>query len=145
MVKSGGQTWLLTMEEPLGGEGGGAAPLAAAAHHRVQQNGAPRSQNRVTASLADRIRLFRTACLSALRRTSFAASVPQMVVQLGGIPAYLPQKREENEQEKKTGGSAQRRGVHGAEDDRAVARECTPTRSSSPECRKPSRSHSRSS
>ena len=47
MVKSGGQTWLLTMEEPLGGEGGGAAPLAAAAHHRVQQNGAPRSQNRV--------------------------------------------------------------------------------------------------
>ena len=44
-----------------------------------------------------------------------------MVVQLVEIPAYLPQKREENEQEKKIGGRAQRRGVHGAEDDRAVA------------------------
>ena len=53
--------------------------------------------------------------MSAPRRTSLAASVPRMVVQLGGIPAYLPQKREENEKETKRAGRAQRK------DGRAVA------------------------
>ena len=39
----------------------------------------------------------------------------------GGIPPFLPQRREENEKERKIRGRAKRRGVPGAEDGRAVA------------------------
>ena len=78
MVKSGGRAWLLAMEEQRWLRR--RQRRGPAAHHSAQQDGAPRSQHKATP--AGRILLFRTACLSALRRTSFAASVPRMVVQL---------------------------------------------------------------
>ena len=78
------------------------------------------ARNRATASLADRIWLFRTACLSAPRRTSFAVSVPRMVVQLVES-LRISRRGEKNEKEKKSRARAKRRGVHGAEDGRAVA------------------------